>query len=210
MKLFDSAAAPSPRRLRIFIAEKGLDIPRVNIDLAKGEQFTAEFRAKNPRCTVPTLELDDGTCLWDSLAICEYLEAIYPEPPLLGANPVERAQVVMWYQRMEADGFNAVAEVLRNASPGFRDRALPGTESIAQIPALAERGRQRMQSFYRAMNERLAESEQVAGPGFSLADIQLLCIIDFGTGWGRMPVPADLADLLAWHQRISARASAKV
>lgn len=115
----------------------------------------------------------------------------------------------MWYQRIEADGFNAVAELMRNASPSFRDRALPGAEPVAQIPALVERGRQRVQTLYRTMNERLAESEYVAGPSFSLADIQLLCVIDFGTGWGRMPVPAEFTALLAWHQRISTRTSAK-
>ncbi|RTL53028.1 MAG: glutathione S-transferase [Rhodocyclaceae bacterium] len=208
MRLYDYPA-PSPRRLRIFLAEKGLDIPRVAVDLAKGEQLGPEFRARNPRCTVPMLELDDGTCLSDCLAICEYLEALHPEPPLLGATPLERAQIVMWYQRIDADGFNAVAEVMRNASPAFKDRALPGPEPTPQIPALVERGRQRAQVFYRDMNARLMESEYVAGPTYTLADIHLLSVVDFGAGWGRMPVPAELTALLAWHQRVSARPSAK-
>lgn len=205
--LFDYGA-PSPRRVRIFLAEKGLQIPAQVVNLAKGEQFSADYRAKNSRCTVPMLELDDGSCLWDTLAICEYLEALYPQPPLFGGNPQAHAQVVMWYQRIECDGFQSVAEAMRNASPAFKDRALPGTLPAAQIPALVERGRQRTQAFYRDMNAHLETAKYVAGDFFSLADIQLLCVLDFATGWGRMPIPEACAALTEWHQRIAARPSA--
>jgi glutathione S-transferase len=208
MLLYDYKA-PSPRRVRLFLAEKGLDIPVRKVDLAKGEQFTADYRAKNPRCTVPTLELDDGTCLWDTLAICEYLENLHPQSPLFGSNPREHAQVVMWYQRIEFEGFLPAAEVLRNASPAFKDHALAGPLSLPQIPALIERGRSRVQQFYRDMNARLGEAVNVAGDFFSLADIQLLCVLDFAIGWGRMPIPNEYAALTAWHRKTGARPSAQ-
>ena len=208
--LFYDYSAPSPRRVRIFIAEKGLTIPTRIVDLGKKEQFSAEYLAKNPRGTVPTLQLDDGTCLWDTLAICEYLEAQYPEVPLLGRNAVEHAKVVMWYQRIEIDGFHAVAEVFRNASRTFKDRALPGTLTLTQIPDLVPRGKLRMQQFYAEMNAHLHSSTNVAGDYYSLADIQLLCILDFAKGWGRLPIPEDCAALQVWHQQASARTSSKL
>jgi glutathione S-transferase len=208
MLLYDYKA-PSPRRVRIFLAEKGLDIPTRKVDLGKGEQFNTEYRANNPRCTVPTLELDDGTCLWDTLAICEYLETLHPQPPLFGSNPSEHAQVVMWYQRIEFEGFLSAAEVMRNANPAFKDHALTGPLLLPQIPALIERGRGRVQQFYRDMNARLGEAVNVAGDFFSLADIQLLCVLDFATGWGRMPIPDEYAALMAWHRKISDRPSAQ-
>jgi glutathione S-transferase len=206
--LFYDYKAPSPRRVRIFIAEKVLTIPTVIVDLAKGEQFTPAFRAKNPRCTVPLLELDDGTCLWDTLAICEYLEALHPQTPMFGRNPVEHASVVMWYQRIEWDGFAAAADVFRNANPAFKDRAVTGATPTAQIPGLIERGRARIAAFYRDLNERLTASHHVAGNFFSLADIQLLCILDFATGWGRMPIPEECTALIRWHRDAAARPSA--
>ncbi|MFY9327531.1 MAG: glutathione S-transferase family protein [Georgfuchsia sp.] len=207
MLLYDYKA-PSPRRVRIFLAEKGTAIPTRTVDLAKGEQFSPEYRQKNPRCTVPMLELDDGTCLWDTLAICEYLEALHPSPPLFGGNPLEHARVVMWYQRIELDGFMSVAEVMRNASPAFKDRALVSPLKWPQIPALIERGQSRVQQFYQDMNAHLAKSVNVAGDNFSLADIQLLCVLDFATGWGRMPIPDDCTALSAWHQKTGTRPSA--
>ena len=200
-------SAPSPRRVRIFCAEKNLVLPLRRVDLAKGEQFLPEYRSRNPRCTVPMLELEDGSCLWDTLAICEYLEALHPQPPLFGTSPLDRAHVVMWYQRIEQDGFQAVAEVMRNASRSFKDHALTGTLPAAQIPALVERGHQRAAQFYQDMDERLRESAHVAGNFFSLADIQLLCVLDFGAGWGRMPFNTR-PSLTEWHRRMCERPSA--
>lgn len=207
--IFYNYGAPSPRRVRIFLAEKGLSIPTQSIDLAKGEQFAPQYRAKNPRCTVPALELDDGSCLWDTLAICEYLETQYPQPALFGLTPLDHARVVMWYQRIEVEGFMAVAEVMRNASPAFKDHALTGALPTAQIPALIERGHSRVQQFYLDMNARLLEASNVAGDFFSLADIQLLCVLDFATGWGRMPIPESCPELTAWQQKTAVRPSTK-
>lgn len=210
MLLFDYPnLAPSPRRVRIFLAEKGLTLPTRVVDLGKGEQYSAEYQAINPRCTVPALQLDDGTCLWDTLAICHYLEALHPEPALMGRTPTEQAQILMWYQRIDAEGFLSVADVIRNVHPHFKGHAITGKQPTEQIPALVERGRAHTEQFYRTMDERLRTSAHVAGEAFSLADIQLLCILDFGTGWGRMPIPAECEALLAWHARISARPSAK-
>ncbi len=208
MLLYDYKA-PSPRRVRMFLAEKGLTIPTVSVDLAKGEQLTPAYRAKNPRCTVPMLELEDGTCIWDTLAICEYLETLYPEVAMFGRNPAEHARVVMWYQRMEWDGFAATADVFRNANPAFKNRSLTGATPSAQIPGLIERGRERIAAFYHDLNDRLSTSENVAGNFFSLADIQLLCVLDFATGWGRMHIPEDCAALSTWHRNAGARLSSK-
>lgn len=208
MLLYDYTA-PSPRRVRIFLAEKGITIPRRTIDLAKYEQMEPAYRAKNPRCTVPMLELDDGSCIWDTLAICEYLEALHPQLPMFGATPLDHANVVMWYQRIEFEGFMSTAEVLRNAARSFKDHALTGFEPSAQIPALIDRGRERMRIFYRDMNERLRASPHVAGDFFSLADIQLLCVLDFSTGWGRMPLPPECEALAAWHKTMAERPSTK-
>ena len=209
MLLHDFTTAPSPRRVRIFLAEKGLDVPIHAVDLAKGEQLSDAYRAKNPRCTVPMLETDAGDCIWDTLAICEYVEALHPAPPLIGQSPLERAQVVMWYQRIELDGFLQAADVIRNVSPFFKGRALFGPLGAEQFPALVERGRPRVQQFYRDMDARLKESTFVAGDCYSLADIQLLCVIDFAAGWGRMPVPDECAALLAWKQKADARPGSK-
>lgn len=209
MRLYDYGPPPSPRRVRIFIAEKGITLPMETIDLGKGEQYSERYRAINPRCTVPTLELDDGSYLSEGLAICDYLEALYPEPPLFGRTPQERAQVIMWFQRIEFEGFHAVAEVLRNSSRAFKDSSLTGPDRYPQLPELVERGRHRVAQFYASMHERLSQLDYVAGPFYSFADISLLCIVDFGTGWGRMPIPPELTALLAWHGRMSARPSAK-
>ena len=203
--LFHDADAPSPRRVRIFLAEKGLDIPRRTLSLARREQFDPAYLARNPRATVPLLELDDGTCLWDTLAICDYLEALHPQPPLLGRTPLERAEVVMWYQRIEFEGFLAVMDVLRNAAPFFKDHAITGTTPAAQIPALVERGNARIAAFYSAMDARLAASPFVAGANYTLADIQLLCVVDFAAGFGRMPVPEGCQSLAEWRRRMNER-----
>ncbi len=208
MLLYDYSA-PSPRRVRILIAEKNLSIPRQTVDLAKQEQFSPEYRAKNPRCTVPTLELDDGSCLWDTLAICEYLEALYPQIPMFGSNALEHARVVMWYQRIEFEAFSSAADVLRNASRNFKDHSLTGPGVTPQIPALIERGRERVEHFYQIINEHVKATPFVAGNFFSLADIQLLCMLDFATGWGRMPIPPGCEALNDWHKKTGTRPSAK-
>ncbi len=208
MKFYDCAIAPSPRRVRIFLAEKGITLPTIQVDLRKGEQFSAAFRAVNPDCTVPVLELDDGARIADVMAICVYFEQSRPEPPLMGAGAQDRAAVTEWQRRAERDGFYAVAEAFRNATPAFKTRALPGADDYAQIPALAERGRERVQKFFKFMDTRLAGHEFVAGTRYSIADITTLVAVDFA-GWIKLAIPDDCANLRRWHQAASARPSAK-
>ena len=145
MKLYEFSLAPSPRRVRMFIAEKGIEIPDVQINTRERQQFSDAYRAVNPNCVVPTLVLDDGTCIGETVAICRYLEETHPEPPLMGRNAKEKAVVEMWSRQAEYEGYLAAAEAVRNAAPMFEDRGLPGVPGgVPQIPALIERGKQTM------------------------------------------------------------------
>lgn len=208
MKLYDFAPAPSPRRVRIFLAEKGLTVPTVQVDLRSGEHLGEAFRKINPWCTVPALELDDGTTLSESIAICCYLEAAFPEPPLMGRTPTEKGVIAMWEHWAELDGFFAVAEAFRNSTPGMRGRALTGVANVDQIPALVERGKARTERFYRTLNDRLAETEYLAGPEYTVADITAQITVDFA-GWMKLVPGEDQVHLKRWHAAVSSRPSAK-
>ncbi|MCU0970114.1 MAG: glutathione S-transferase [Rubrivivax sp.] len=177
--LYDCATAPSPRRARILLAEKGVAHETVQVDLRAGEQLGEAFRRLNPQCTVPVLRTDDGALLTDNAAITAYAEARWPDPPLLGTTPLEKAEVASWNWRVEFEGLMAVAEALRNGSPAMAGRALPGPVEHAQIPALAERGLKRLRHFLAVLDERLADREFVAGTRFSVADITAVVTIDF-------------------------------
>jgi len=179
MKFYDCQTAPSPRRARIFIAEKGLEIETIEIDLGKGEQLGEEFKRLNPRCTVPVLELDDGTCLTENAGIAAYLEALVPEPSLLGTSAEEKGSVADWNARMELEGLWPLADALRNRSKGMVGRAITGPTDYQQIPELAERGLARATEFFEMLNERLGQSEYVAGDFFSMADITAIVVVDF-------------------------------
>lgn len=209
MKLYDFPLSPSPRRARMFMAEKGVEAEIVTVNIREREQFAESFRRLSPLCTVPALELDDGTVIYDSLAIWRYLEEIRPEPPLLGADPVSKAMVELWLRRVELEGYQAVVEVLRNGAERFRDRAVPGPVPFAQIPALAKRGRQRLALFFEMLDERLRASAHVAGPDFSAADIHALVTVDFVASAVQIAPPDGLAALKSWHAKVSARPSAK-
>jgi glutathione S-transferase len=207
MKLYDYAPAPSPRRVRMFLAEKGLEIETVQVDLAAGAEFVAPFVHLNPRCVVPLLELDDGTCIGEAAVICRYLEALHPEPPLHGTTPEQRALIEMWDRAMEEDGFRAVAEVVRNTSPAFADRALTGQQCYPQLPELAERGARRTRQFMDDLDARLGVSPFVAGPEFSVADITAFVCVGFAR-WARVKPESRHTHLLRWHEAIAARPSA--
>lgn len=209
MKFYDCSTAPSPRRVRIFLAEKSIELPMVNVDLAGGEQFSEAFRRRNPACTVPVLELDDGTCIHEVNAICRYIEEAYPEPPLMGDSPKTKALVEMWNHHMEIDGFLAVAEGFRNRVARFKDRALTGAHPIAQIPALSERGRRRYAYWLQDLDERLAASRFIAGDCFSVADITALVTVDFGTRALKLSLPQDYQSLRRWHHEVGSRPSAE-
>ena len=177
--LYDCSTAPSPRRARILLAEKGVAHETVPVDLRSGEQLSDAYRRINPHCTVPTLRTDDGLTLTDNAAIAAYLEARYPQPPLLGSTPAEKAEIASWNWRIEFEGLMAIAEALRNGSPAMANRALPGPVDYAQIPALAERGRARVELFFVTLNERLASREFIASDGFSICDITAVVAVDF-------------------------------
>jgi glutathione S-transferase len=208
MKFYDCTTAPSPRRVRIFLAEKGISVPTVQVDLRNNEQLTPAFRKINPDATVPSLELDDGTRINDAVGICVYFEAIHPQPALMGETAEEKALVASWQREAERNGFYAVMEVFRNSAPGLKGRALPGPHDYEQIPALAERGRLRVQHFQEQMDARLGKSEFIAGPHYSIADITALITIDFAVR-AKMPIPENYEHLRRWYAQVSARPSAK-
>jgi glutathione S-transferase len=177
--LYDCATAPSPRRARILLAEKGVAHDTVQVDLRSGEQLGDAYRRVNPLCTVPALRTDDGAVLTDNAAITAWLEARFPQPPLLGAAPAEKAEIASWNWRIEFEGLLAIAEALRNSAPAMAHRALPGPVDYAQIPELAQRGLARVQQFFVTLNERLAGREFVATDRFSVADITAVVAVDF-------------------------------
>jgi len=177
--LHDCATAPSPRRARILLAEKGVAHATVQVDLRTGEQLGKAYRRINPQATVPALETGEGVVLTDNAAIAAWLEARFPEPALLGITPAEKAEIASWNWRIEFEGLQAIAEALRNGSPAMANRALPGPVDYAQIPALAERGRARVQRFFADLDARLAGREFVATDRFSLADINAVVAVDF-------------------------------
>lgn len=177
--LYDCATAPSPRRARILLAEKGVAHATVPVDLRSGEQFGEAYRRINPLCTVPALVTEDGAVLGDNASIAAYVEARWPEPPLWGRTPQEKAAVAGWQWRVEFEGLIAIAEALRNGSPAMAHRALPGPVNHEQIPALAERGLARTWQFLHTLDARLAQHEHVAGAGFSIADITAVVAVDF-------------------------------
>ncbi|MGE8318545.1 MAG: glutathione S-transferase family protein [Comamonas sp.] len=179
MILYDCATAPSPRRARILLAEKGIAHETVNIDLARGEQLSDSFRQVNPLCTVPALRTEEGPVLTNNAAIAAYLEAHRPEPPLLGTTPLEKAEIASWNWRIEFEGMTAVAEALRNSTPAMANRALPGPVNYAQIPELAQRGLARLQQFFTTLNEHLAGRDYIATERFSIADITAAVVVDF-------------------------------
>ena len=177
--LYDCSTAPSPRRARILLAEKGVAYDTVQIDLRQGEHMSAAFRQINPLCTVPALRTADGLVLTDNASIAAYLEAACPQPPLMGVTPQEKAEVAGWQWRVEFEGLMAIAEALRNSAPAMANRALPGPVDYAQIPALAERGLARVRQFLADLNRHLDGRDTIATERFSLADITAVVTVDF-------------------------------
>ncbi|MDH4056187.1 MAG: glutathione S-transferase [Gammaproteobacteria bacterium] len=207
MKFYDCKTAPSPRRVRIFIAEKNIDCETVQVDLGNGEQFSDWYKAINPDCVVPALELDDGSCLSEVLAICDYLESRFPEPALFGVSPKERAQILMWNVKVEQQGLASVADAFRNSARGLANRATTGPVSYAQIPELAERGRSRVEQFFRRLDEQLANNEFIAGDRYSIADISALVTVDFANRL-KLSLSSEAMNAKRWYEVVSGRPSA--
>ena len=207
MKLYDHPQAPNPRRVRIFLAEKGVEVPTETVDLMAGANLKSGYLAVNPAGTVPVLELDDGSRIAESAAICRYFETLQPDPPLMGTDARDRAIVEMRHRQVELNGIAPAGDMLRNGSPRFENRALAGPHPFAQIPKLAERGRARMALFFAWLDGALSDSEFVAGPRYTIADIAALVAIDFAR-WSKATPDAAQGNLAAWYERVSSRPSA--
>ena len=205
LKLYDCTTAPSPRRARMLLAEKGIEHENIQIDLRAGEQMGDAFRKINPRCTVPALVTDDGV-LTENAEISAYLEALYPEKPMLGTTPREKSLIAKWNWRCEMEGLMSIASALRNSTPAMKDRALPGPRNIAQIPELAARGQKQIKWFLEDLNTQLTDNAYVAGETYSVADITATVVVDFAKWVKVVPTESQTA-LLEWHERMKSRPS---
>jgi glutathione S-transferase len=205
--LYEATSSPNSRRVRIFLAEKGISIPRVPVDLGAKEQFSEAYVRINPRRVVPTLVLEDGTAIGEVPAILRYLEETHPEPPLLGVSAKDKALVTMWERRMELEGFAVVMETVRNAVAGLKGRAIAGPHDYEQIPAIVERGRRRLADFYADFEARLADAPFVAGDRFSVADITAVVAIDFSTKALSLSIPEGHEASRRWYALVAGRPS---
>ncbi len=204
--LYDCATAPSPRRARILLAEKGVDHETILVDLRSGEQMGEAFRQINPQCTVPALRTEEGAVLTDNAGIAAYLEAAFPKPPLLGITPLEKAEVASWNWRVEFEGLLAIAEALRNTSPAMANRALPGPNDYPQIPELGQRGVARVQHFFAMLDARLADRDFIATDRFSIVDITAVVAVDFARVVKVKPGEQH-PNLVRWRAKMAERAS---
>ncbi|MEJ2626067.1 MAG: glutathione S-transferase [Pseudolabrys sp.] len=202
MKLYDSKMAPNPRRARIFLAEKGISVPTEQIDIGTKEHLTPQYTAVNPLQRTPALELDDGTVITESIAICRYFEAVQPEPPLFGTGAKEIAMVEMWNRRCELNLFFAVAHVFRHTHPAMKELEVP------QVPEWAEANRPRIAAFLKILDDQLKANEFIAGAHYTVADITALCAVDF-MKLARVAMPEGLDNLQRWREAVSARPSAR-
>jgi glutathione S-transferase len=201
MKLFNSNFAPNPRRVRIFLAEKGVSIPRIEVDLAGLEHKKAEYSAVNPFQLIPTLELDDGTVIGESIAICRYIEELHPEPNLFGATPLERAMVEMWQRRVEWHLLLPIAQVFRHSHPHMSKMEDP------QVADWAAANRPRVLRNMMIFDDVLRDRAFVAGDRFTVGDITALVALDFAKP-ARLAIPPELEHLNRLHQSLKARPSA--
>ncbi|MEB0079385.1 glutathione S-transferase family protein [Pseudomonas sp. CCI3.2] len=205
LKLYESQSSPNSRRVRIFLAEKAIDIELIPVDIAAKAQFSPEYTTINPLNVVPTLMLEDGTSVGEVPAIWRYLEEVYPDKPLLGVDPKDKALVAMWERWAEREGFATVMEAVRNWAPGLAGRALAGPHAYEQIPALVKRNEARLGHFYRDLNKRLETVAYLAGDQFSVADITAVVAIDFAVEALELDLPEDLPALRTWYATVSVR-----
>jgi len=202
MKLYSHSVAPNPRRVRIFAAEKGIDLMLEEVDILAGQTRKPEFLAKNSSGGVPVLELDDGSYLSESVAICRYLEGLQPEPNLLGRDVREEAEIERWNRRMELELFAAIGRTVQNISPIFQGR-------FKQFPEYGEVQRALVYQRLERMDRELNGHKFVAGDRFTIADITALVAIDFGGGLAEIKIASELAHLIRWHETVSSRPSAR-
>ena len=202
MKLYDGGRAPNPRRVKVFLAEKGIAVPVEQVDLGKLAHKSPGYTAINPLQRVPALELDDGTVISESIAICRYFEQLHPEPPLFGVGSKDMAVVEMWERRVEFHLLGPISHVFRNSHPAMKEMEVP------QVPAWAEANKPRVMDFLALLDRELKERRYIAGDRYTVADITGMIAVDFLKP-AKLAVPETMTDLKRWHDEVSARPSAK-
>ena len=201
MKIYDFALAPNPRRLRIFVAEKGLKIPVEQVDIFQGKNRTPEMLKKNPTGGLPFIELDDGSHLSESIAICRYLEGLHPEPNLFGKDNREQAEIEMWNRRMELNLFAPAGRVFQHTNELFKGR-------LKQFPEYGATQRETVEQQFKWLDEQIGSKPFIAGNRFTVADITAEVAVDFAEFAGIKYDPA-LKNLARWHKSVASRPSAK-
>lgn len=201
MKLFDGGRAPNPRRVRVFLAEKGIEVPLVPVDMGALEHKREAVSSRNPLQRLPVLELDDGAVITESVAICRYFEELNPEPALFGRGALGKAWVEMWQRRMELNLMSAVAQAFRHIHPAMKEWEIP------QIPEWGEANKPKAIEFLKILDAELAGREFVAGDAYSIADITGMIAVDFMKP-ARIKVPDECANVLRWYRAVSSRPSA--
>lgn len=201
MRIYDTKTAPTPRRVRMFLAEKGIEMDYVQVDLAKGENLSPEMRLKNPIGKIPVLELDDGTCIGESDAICLYFETLHPEPALMGTGALQKATVAMWQRQIDLCLFMQIGMCFQHSTGYFKDRMTP-------VPEYGKVAGENARKYLTVLDKRVAEQPYMAGENFSIADITALCSIDFARVVD-IRISAEQTHLQAWYDKVAARPSAK-
>ena len=202
MKLYDGGRAPNPRRVRVFLAEKGVTVPVEQVDLGAMAHKSPAYTAINPLQRVPALVLDDGTIITESIAICRYFEVVQPEPPLFGVGAKDMAVVEMWQRRVELHLLGPISQVFRHSHPAMM------TMEVPQVPAWSEANKPRIQDFLTLLDGELINRRYIAGDRYSVADITGLISVDFMKP-AKLAVPDALTNLKRWHAEVSARPSAQ-
>jgi glutathione S-transferase len=201
MKIYETRTAPNPRRVRMFLAEKGIDVDYVQVDIQKGENLSAQMRAKNPLGKIPILELDDGTCIAETDAICTYFEALYPSPSLLGETALEKGTISMWQRQVELALMLQVGMCFQHTTGYFKDRMVP-------VPEYGKEAGINAAKYFNILERRLSVTPFIAGDAFSIADITALCAIDFARVVG-IRIKDEQENLQRWYENVSSRESAK-
>ena len=202
MKRYDLPPSPNARRVRIFIAEKGLEIPIVPVNMMTGENQSEDYLAKNPLGKMPLLELDDGTCIAESAAICRYLEEMNPNPPLMGRNPLEKALVEMWHRRMELEFLIPMITIFLHTGEMWKDR-------VTQIPQVAETGILNVKERMEWLDKELDGKEFITGEDYTVADIAAQCAFVMGKAALGLRIAEDQLNLSNWFTRVSSRPTAR-
>ena len=205
MKLYDFELAPNAQRVRVFLAEKGLEVPTEQLNVRDDDQFVEPFASMNPFHCVPFLELDDGNVIAESMSICRYLEELNPEPPLFGRTAEERAVIDMWLRRFELDAFIPMLHAVRNHVPMFAGRVVPGTRTdLPQLPVMVTRGKEMMEVFLARVEPHMAQNEFIAGPDFTIADITGYFTVRM-TNALEMDLTTPYPAVTAWFAKVSRR-----